>query len=94
MTAKKKKSAQKTEDTHVIDKNKISKELKRVEVIYTITGQQEYLENDKYPCVDLDSENSTRCFKRLCYENYDRKTDQVLCQTRQARQTIQSYWYV
>lgn len=58
MTTKKKKSVKKTEDMHVINKNKISKEPKRVEVIYTITGQQEYLENDKYPCVDLDSETA------------------------------------
>ena len=40
---------------YVINKDKVTKEPKRIEVIYTVTGQQDYLENDKYPCIKIDA---------------------------------------
>ena len=43
---------------YIIDKDKDVKETKRTEVIYTITGQQDYLEGDKYPCVQMDAETA------------------------------------
>ena len=52
----KKKTVKKKSETHVINKKKATKKIKRTEVIYTITGKQEYLENDQYPCIKLDSE--------------------------------------
>lgn len=50
--------AKKTTGTHVIDKKKATKEPKRVEVIYTITGKQDYLEKNKYPCVKMESKKA------------------------------------
>ena len=43
---------------HFIDKKKTAKEPKRTEVIYTITGKQEYLSEDKYPAIKLGSEEA------------------------------------
>tara|TARA_R110000824_G_scaffold282601_15_gene470909 strand:- start:767 stop:1189 length:423 start_codon:yes stop_codon:yes gene_type:complete len=43
------------EGFHIIDKSKKSKEPKRVEVIYTVSGKHDYLEDKKYPAVKLDS---------------------------------------
>ncbi len=43
---------------YILNKDKVAKEPKRTEVIYTITGQQDYLENDKYPCVQMDVETA------------------------------------
>ena len=54
----KKKVVKKKTDTHVINKQKSTKNPKRKEIIYTVTGKQEYLENDKYPCIKLDSETA------------------------------------
>jgi hypothetical protein len=45
-----------SQEEHIINKNKPAKEAERTEVIYTITGQQDYLENDRYPCVQMDAE--------------------------------------
>ena len=45
----KKKVGKKQPDTHVINKKKPTKEPKRIEVIYTVTGKEDYLENNKYP---------------------------------------------
>ena len=55
--AKKKVRKQKSE-THVINKKKATKKPKRTEVVYTLTGKEEYLENDHYPCIKLDSETA------------------------------------
>ena len=44
----KKKIAKKKTETHVINKEKTKKKAKRTEIVYTITGKQEYLENDQY----------------------------------------------
>ena len=54
----KKKAGKKQPDTHVINKKKPTKEPKRIEVIYTITGKEDYLEDSKYPCVESDSETA------------------------------------
>lgn len=43
---------------YIINKDKAIKEPKRTEVIYTVTGQQDYLENDRYPCVQMDAETA------------------------------------
>jgi len=50
--------AKKKTETHVINKKNASKKVKRTEVVYTITGKQEYLENDQYPCIKLDAEKA------------------------------------
>ena len=55
--AKKKVRKQKSE-THVINKKKATKNPKRTEVVYTLTGKEEYLANDHYPCIKLDSETA------------------------------------
>ena len=54
----KKKVGKKKSDTHVINKKRPTKEPKRIEVIYTITGKEDYLEDKKYPCVESDSETA------------------------------------
>ena len=54
----KKKIAKKKTETHVINKEKTKKKAKRTEIVYTITGKQEYLENDQYPCIKLDAEKA------------------------------------
>ena len=54
----KKKTVKKKSETHIINKKKGIKKPKRKEIIYTITGKQEYLENDQYPCIKLDSETA------------------------------------
>ena len=54
----KKKVRNKQSGTHVINKNKRTKAVKRKEIIYTVTGKEEYLENDKYPCIKLDSDTA------------------------------------
>ena len=41
-----------------ITKEKTKKKAKRTEIVYTITGKQEYLENDQYPCIKLDAEKA------------------------------------
>ena len=43
---------------YIIDKNKDVNETKRKEIVYTITGQQDYLEDDRYPCVQMDAETA------------------------------------
>jgi len=43
---------------HIISQAKSTTEPTRIEVVYTITGKQDYLENDKYPCIELDSESA------------------------------------
>ena len=54
----KKKTVKKKAATHVINKKKATKKAKRKEVIYTVTGKQEYFEQNKYPCIKLDSETA------------------------------------
>ena len=36
--------AKKKYEEHIINKDKVTKEPKRIEVIYTVSGQQDYLE--------------------------------------------------
>ena len=43
---------------HIIDKKKSTKKPKRSETIYTVSGQQDYLEKGKYPCVKTDSKTA------------------------------------
>jgi len=50
--------AKKTIEEHVINKKKVNKEPKRVEVIYTVTGKQDYLDDDIYPCVKMESKKA------------------------------------
>jgi len=52
----KKKASKK--DIHIIDKSKPTKAPKRTEVIYTVTGKEDYLEEDQYPCLKIDSETA------------------------------------
>ena len=44
----KKKVIKKKKETHVINKKKVAKKPKRKEVVYTVKGKEEYLEQDKY----------------------------------------------
>lgn len=53
--AKKKKGKM---EAHVINKKKSTKKPKRSETIYTVSGQQDYLEKGKYPCVKTDSQTA------------------------------------
>ena len=50
--------ANKKHEEHIINKEKVTKEPQRIEVIYTVAGQQDYLENDKYPCIKIDAETA------------------------------------
>ena len=43
---------------HIIDKKKNVKKAKRIETIYTVFGKQDYLENNKYPCVKMESKKA------------------------------------
>ena len=54
----KKKVIKNKKETHVINKKKVSKKPKRTEVVYTVKGKEEYLEQDKYPCIKLDAETA------------------------------------
>ena len=45
-----------TDVSHIINQAKLTTEPIRTEVIYTLTGKQDYLESDKYPCVKMDSD--------------------------------------
>jgi len=50
--------AKKKVETHVINKKKSTQKSKRSEIIYTITGKQDYLDDDIYPCVKMDSKKA------------------------------------
>ena len=43
---------------HIISQAKATTEPIRTEVVYTLTGKQDYLENDQYPCIKLDAESA------------------------------------
>ena len=45
-------------EVHIINKEKSIKKPKRTETIYTITGKQDYLEKNKYPCVKMESKKA------------------------------------
>ena len=47
-----------TDIPHIINQDKSTSEPNRTEIIYTIAGKQDYLENDKYPCIKLDAESA------------------------------------
>ena len=64
----KKKAAKKQPDTHVINKKRPTKEPKRIEVVYTIAGKEDYLEDNKYPCVDSDAETAKGSVQVACPE--------------------------
>ena len=50
--------AKKKVETHVINKKKSTQKSKRSEIIYTITGKQDYLDDDIYPCIKMDSKKA------------------------------------
>jgi len=52
------KNIKKESGEYVINKDKVTKEPKRIETVYTVTGQQDYLEEDKYPCIKIDAETA------------------------------------
>lgn len=45
-------------DIHIINKKKSKKTPKRTEVIYTVAGEEDYLEDDQYPCLTIDSDTA------------------------------------
>ena len=47
-----------TDVPHIINQAKLTTEPVRTEVIYTLTGKQDYFESDKYPCIKLDAESA------------------------------------
>ena len=58
----KKKAKAKTDpsdaDIHIINKKKAAKTPKRTEVVYTVIGKEDYLEDDAYPCLKLSSKKA------------------------------------
>jgi len=44
--------------THIIHHDKTDPPAERIENIYTITGKQDYIDSDKYPCLNMDSETA------------------------------------
>ena len=55
----KRKSVKNSEpEVNIINKEKSIKKPKRTETIYTITGKQDYLEKNKYPCVKMESKKA------------------------------------
>ncbi len=55
----KKKAKSKPDPTiHVINKKKTTKTPKRTEVIYTVTGKEDYLEDKSYPCLKITSKKA------------------------------------
>ena len=50
--------AKKKVEQHIINKKKATKKPKRVEVIYTVTGKQDYLDDEIYPCIKMESKTA------------------------------------